>query len=222
MAGKILREVQSSITAKIILAAGLLLILPVCAVSGFAWHLLYSEMYKNEMSVYDTAVRQTANSIDRIFDDVLSASNMMITDDIIRAKMIDVTSTATFSDHTDVEHQFFTIQTSTLDHYTNCILIVTDRHHNCYSNESDEAVNTATTEKLLAHQPSPSTASAGMGTGISPLTTISAKKWGRIRSNLVKSTSIRRPGLSFRAWRGIARRNALRRWTHFSKAPMAR
>lgn len=159
MAGKILRKVQSSITTKIFLAAVLLLIVPVCAVSGFAWRLLYSEMYENEMSAYDTAVRQTANSIDRIFDDVLSASNMMITDDIIRAKMIDVTSTATFSDHTDVEHQFFTIQTSTLDHYANCILIVMDRHRNCYSNESDEAVNAAVAEKLLAQQSSPATAS---------------------------------------------------------------
>lgn len=161
MIQKLKNKIQSHIKYKIILYSAFLLIAPVCIVSSLIYRSVYSEFYANEMQAYNTAVRQTGNSVERIFDDVLSASNMMMTDDTIRDKMINLQSAAAFSDHTDVEHRFFSIQTSVLNHYMHCILIVTDRWNNCYSNESDEVVNLRVADRILA-QPSAAASNSGI------------------------------------------------------------
>lgn len=147
---KIVEKIQSSIRYKIAVYSVLFLLVPVCLMIGLLYQSSYTYFYNNEMQTYGTVVRQTGNSVERIFDDVKTASNMMLTDDTILNLMSSVKGTASYSERMEVEHQFFSIQTSILNHYLNCVLIITDRFGNCYSNMSDDVANTGVMNRILS------------------------------------------------------------------------
>lgn len=159
---RIIKKSQYSIRYKIALYSVIFLLLPVCIMISILYESIYTDFYKSEMQKNDTLVRQTGNSMERIFDDVKTASNMLLTDEGIRAQMLSAKKAASYSAQMTMEHQFFSLQTSMLSHYLNCILAVTDRYGNCYSNMSDELINDTVVKRILAQPGKAANAVSGL------------------------------------------------------------
>ncbi len=159
---KITKKIQSSVRYKIAVYAVIFLLFPVCIMIGILYESIYNDFYASAVQANNAVVRQTGNSMERIFDDVKTASNMMLTDDTIREQMSSASGLTPYSSHMMIERQFFSIQTSILDHYLNCILAITDQHGNCYSNMSDELINNKVIGQILAQPGKTVNASSGL------------------------------------------------------------
>ncbi len=160
---RIVKKVQNSIRYKIALYSVIFLLLPVCIMITILYESIYNDFYGSEMQNNNTLVRQTGNNVELIFDDVKTASNVILTNDGIREQMSSEKGAASYSEQTAMEHQFFSLQTSMLSHYLNCVLAVTDRYGNCYSNMSDdEMMNTAVVKRILAQPGKAANAVSGL------------------------------------------------------------
>ena len=75
---RIVKKVQNSIRYKIAFYSVIFLLLPVCIMITILYYSIYNDFYGNEMQNNDTLVRQTGNNVELIFDDVKTASNVIL------------------------------------------------------------------------------------------------------------------------------------------------
>jgi len=114
----------------------ILIILPITFSSVIALTLLQEKVKSKANIGYEMAVEQAANSIDRVYKDLLVASNSLMLDEEVAkilSQGVPAEQNKRYYLQSIMSNKFFNVQVSTLDFYTNHFIAVLDSKGFVYS-----------------------------------------------------------------------------------------
>lgn len=125
-----------TIRRKLILTFLLLIILPIACSSIISFSLLQTTVRSKTNMGNEMALSQAASQVERVFRDMLVASNTLMLDDEIPEILklgIPADQSKLYNNQSTMNSKFFNIQTSSLDYYANNFIALTNRSGYVYS-----------------------------------------------------------------------------------------
>lgn len=152
---KLLSVILNTIKKKLVLTFLFLIILPI-TFSSVISYIIIQDIVKDKTNIGNkTAVSQACINIERIFRDMIIASNTLILDD----KILDILNhpqtedlTQLYANYSKINDRFYLVQTSTLDSYNPNIIAVLDQSSNVYSTRPNSTEEDTLFRNILSDQ----------------------------------------------------------------------
>ena len=145
----------NTIKKKLVLTFLFLIILPI-TFSSVISYIIIQDIVKDKTNIGNkAAVSQACINIERIFRDMIIASNTLILDD----KILDILNepqtkdlTQLYANYSKINDRFYLVQTSTLDSYNPNIIAVLDQSSHVYSTRPDSLTEDTIFRNILNDQ----------------------------------------------------------------------
>lgn len=152
---KLLSVILNTIKKKLVLTFLFLIILPI-TFSSVISYIIIQDIVKDKTNIGNkTAVSQACINIERIFRDMIIASNTLILDD----KILDILNnpqtedlTQLYANYSKINERFYLVQTSTLDSYNPNIIAVLDQSSHVYSTRPNSTEEDTLFRNILSDQ----------------------------------------------------------------------